>query len=70
MNSRKRLHIVCHTVPWPADFGGVLDLFYKLKNLHEEGVKIILHCFLYNRKEQDELNKYCEKVYYYKRKKG
>ena len=70
MNSGKRLHIVCHTVPWPADFGGVLDLFYKLKNLHEEGVKIILHCFLYNRKEQDELNKYCEKVYYYKRKKG
>ena len=23
----KTLHIICHDVPWPADYGGVVDLF-------------------------------------------
>ncbi|HUZ59001.1 MAG TPA: glycosyltransferase family 4 protein [Hanamia sp.] len=31
------------------------------------GIKIYLHCFEYGRGKQPELNKYCEKVYYYKR---
>jgi glycosyltransferase involved in cell wall biosynthesis len=66
----KYLHIVTHTVPWPANYGGVIDIFYKIKTLHEMGVKIYLHCFTYdNRTEQNELNKYCKKVFYYKRKK-
>src|SRR5258705_6715163 len=67
MSNDKTLHIICHDVPWPADYGGVVDLFYKIKALHEEGVKIKLHCFDYGRGRQDELNKYCEEVNYYKR---
>jgi hypothetical protein len=67
MSSDKTLHIICHDVPWPADYGGVVDLFYKIKALHEEGVKIRLHCFDYGRGPQNELNKYCEEVNYYKR---
>ncbi|MBI3500319.1 MAG: glycosyltransferase [Bacteroidetes bacterium] len=43
-------------------------MFYKLKALHKEGVKITLHCFEYGRGEKKELNNYCEKVFYYKRK--
>jgi hypothetical protein len=71
MDSEKKIHIICHDIPWPADYGGVIDLFYKLKALHAEGVKIKLHCFLYGeRKEQDELNNYCEEVHYYKRLTG
>jgi len=66
----KNLHIVCLNVPYPADFGGVFDLFYKLPALHNLGIKIHLHCFEYGRGEQPELNKYCEQVYYYKRKTG
>ena len=31
MSNEKKLHIICHDVPWPADYGGVVDLFYKLK---------------------------------------
>ena len=54
-------------MPFPANYGGVIDVFYKLKNLHHGGVKIILHCFEYGRGEQKELEKYCETVYYYKR---
>jgi len=66
----KTLHIICHDVPWPADYGGVVDLFYKIKALHEEGVKIKLHCFDYGRGRQNELDKYCEEVNYYERTKG
>lgn len=63
------LHIVCLDVPYPPDYGGVFDLFYKIKTLHELGVKIHLHCFEYGRGEQPELNKYCEEVNYYQREK-
>ncbi|MEO7315817.1 MAG: glycosyltransferase [Ginsengibacter sp.] len=61
------LHIVCLDVPYPPDYGGVFDLFYKIKTLHKTGIKIHLHCFEYGRGEQPELDKYCVEVTYYKR---
>lgn len=64
----KHLHIVCLDIPYPVDYGGVVDLFYKIKSLHQLGIKIHLHCFTKNRKPQEELNKYCDTVYYYQRK--
>ncbi|MEP6595831.1 MAG: glycosyltransferase [Ginsengibacter sp.] len=66
----KHLHIVCLDVPFPVDYGGVFDLFYKITALHQQGIKIHLHCFDYGRGEQDELNKYCTEVFYYKRMRG
>ncbi|MEP6710944.1 MAG: glycosyltransferase family 4 protein [Ferruginibacter sp.] len=66
----KHLHIVTHDVPWPTDYGGVVDLFYKIKCLHSLGVKIHLHCFTSGRPEQKILTEYCESVNYYIRKKG
>lgn len=64
----KHLHIVSFDVPWPADYGGAIDVFYKIKALHAIGVSITLHCFIYgDRSAQDELLKYCKKVYYYQR---
>ncbi len=64
------LHIICLNVPYPVDYGGVFDLFYKLPALQKQGVKIHLHCFEYGRGEQPELHKYCESVDYYPRKNG
>lgn len=66
----KHLHIVCLDVPFPVDYGGVFDLFYKIVSLHKQGVKIHLHCFEYGRGQQEELNKYCESVHYYPRRQG
>ena len=66
--TKKHLHIVTHDVPWPADFGGVIDLFYKIKSLHAQGVNIHLHCFSKDMQRQDELSKYCSSVNYYPRK--
>ena len=64
----KHLHIVCLDVPYPADYGGVFDLFYKIRSLYSLGIKIHLHCFEYGRGRQQELEKYCESVSYYNRK--
>ena len=60
----KHLHIVCLNVPYPVDYGGVFDLFYKLPAMQAAGVNIHLHCFDYGRGEQQELNKYCVSVNY------
>lgn len=66
----KHLHIVSLNVPYPVDYGGVFDLFYKLPALQAQGVHIHLHCFNYGRGEHPELNKYCASVKYYKRNEG
>jgi glycosyltransferase involved in cell wall biosynthesis len=55
-------------VPWPVNFGGVVDLFYKIKTLHDLGISIHVHCFTKNRNEQNILDRYCETVNYYSRK--
>lgn len=65
----KALHIVAFDQPFPPDYGGVIDIFFKLKALSDIGIKPILHVFLYDgKKEEPELMKYCTKVYYYDRK--
>ncbi len=61
------LHIISFDVPYPPNYGGAIDVFYKIKALHAEDVKIHLHCFEYGRGEQPTLEKFCEQVYYYKR---
>ncbi len=55
-------------MPLPANYGGVIDIYYKIKALHSQGVKVHLHCFEYGRAEALGLESICEKVYYYKRK--
>lgn len=64
----KYLHIISFDYPYPPNYGGVIDVFYKIKKLSECGVKIILHTFLYKRESNNEMEVYCEKVYYYSRK--
>lgn len=56
-------------MPYPTNYGGVIDIFFRIKALHSNGYKIILHCFEYGRGEQEELRHYCVEVHYYKRKK-
>ena len=68
--SDKHLHIVAFSIPYPANYGGVIDVYYKLKALHAAGIKIHLHCYQYDRPETTELDKYCESVNYYPRKTG
>jgi hypothetical protein len=64
------LHILAFNIPYPPDYGGVIDVYYKLKALSTAGVRIILHCFEYGRLHSKELEDVCFKVYYYPRKSG
>lgn len=64
--SDPHLHIISFDVPYPANYGGVIDVFYRVKALSEADVKVHLHCFEYGRGEQ-EILKRCHEVKYYKR---
>jgi hypothetical protein len=64
------LNIVSFDVPFPPNYGGVIDVYYKLVALKAAGVKVHLHAFEYGRKTSAQLEALCEKVYYYPRKTG
>ncbi|MEI6747933.1 MAG: glycosyltransferase family 1 protein [Bacteroidales bacterium] len=68
--SDRHIHIISFAIPYPANYGGVIDVFYKLRALHSAGIKIHLHCFSYERESASELLKYCEDVFYYPRRTG
>ncbi len=63
----KSLHLISFDIPYPPAYGGVIDVFFKIKALYKQGVSIKLHCFQYGKEKQEELNKYCEAVHYYSR---
>lgn len=60
------LHVISFDVPYPANYGGVIDVFYRIKALSEAGVKVHLHCFEYGRGHAEVLDR-CHEVKYYKR---
>ncbi|MEQ6125369.1 glycosyltransferase [Pseudotenacibaculum sp. MALMAid0570] len=64
---KKTLHLISFDIPYPPKYGGVIDVFYKIKALKALDIDVILHCFQYGKPEQTKLNKFCSKVYYYKR---
>ena len=68
MQMIKEVHLISFNVPYPADYGGVIDVFYKIKALSKAGVKVHLHTFQYGRDEAPILESVCESVNYYKRK--
>ena len=69
--SELKLHIVSFSIPDPPDYGGIIDVFYKIKYLSEAGVKIYLHCSQYGgRQPSEKLESLCEKVWYYPRHTG
>ena len=66
----KSLNIITLNIPYPPDYGGMIDSFYRLKALHSLGIKIHLHCFEYGRSHSRELESFCESVSYYPRETG
>jgi hypothetical protein len=67
----KHLHIISFDIPDPPIYGGIIDVYYKIKSLHNLGYDITLHCFQYNQKaESSTLNQFCKQVIYYPRKKA
>ena len=68
--SNKTLHLISFDMPYPPNYGGIIDVFYKIRALHRVGVNIILHVFDHGKASSDELKEYCQQIYYYERKTG
>jgi len=66
--SEKIINVISFDVPYPPDYGGVIDVFYKIKSLHKLGVRVHLHCFEYGRRGSEELKNICESIHYYPRR--
>lgn len=64
------LHIITLNVPYPPDYGGMIDTYYRIRSLYNLGVRIHLHCFEYGRQHSKELESLCETTSYYPRKSG
>lgn len=67
---RKALNIIALNIPYPPNYGGVIDIYYKIEALHRQGIDLILHCFEYDRTQAPILETLCREVHYYKRKTG
>ena len=65
--SDNHIHIVSFDIPCPVNYGGVIDVFFKLKALVERGFKVHFHCFEYGREHSKRLEALCETTKYYKR---
>ena len=64
------LHLVSFDVPYPPDYGGVIDVYNRICTLTAAGIKVHLHCYAYGRSEAPELAQVCEEVCYYPRETG
>lgn len=63
------IHIIAFDLPYPPDYGGATDIFHKIRSLHDLGVKITLHVFLYKGKmPAPALESLTEKTHYYYRR--
>lgn len=66
----KPIHIVSFDVPFPPDYGGVLDVYLRAKGLKDLGYYVILHCYEYGRGRTHDFSEIANEVHYYERKTG
>ena len=61
------LHVVVFNVPWPPNYGGVIDSWYRLRELAAMGLRMQIHCFDYGRGRSAQLEQ-LGVVHYYPRR--
>ncbi|PRB06543.1 hypothetical protein CQ046_00145 [Chryseobacterium sp. MYb7] len=68
----KELHIISFNYPYPPSYGGIIDVYYKIRALSALGIKIHLHCFIDQipDKIDPEIEEITENVFFYKKKKN
>jgi len=64
----QHLHLISFNIPEPPNYGGIIDVFYRIKAFYEAGIIVTLHCFYHDRAPAKELENWCEAIYYYRRK--
>ncbi|MCC3214155.1 hypothetical protein LIV57_02660 [Chryseobacterium sp. X308] len=68
----KQLHLISFNYPYPPSYGGIIDVYYKVKALSDLGIKIHLHCFVDQipHKIDPEVKEMTEYVFFYQKKKN
>lgn len=64
------INIVAFDNPYPPNYGGVIDVYFKIKSLASIGIKIHLHFFTKKNNDIEMLYQICDEVFIYKRKNG
>ncbi|NLA48817.1 MAG: glycosyltransferase family 1 protein, partial [Bacteroidales bacterium] len=54
-------------MPYPPDYGGMIDCYHRIRCLKETGIKVNLHVYEYGRPPGKELEEICNTVSYYPR---
>lgn len=68
-NTVNHLHVIAFDMPYPPNYGGSTDMYFKLVGLQKLGINVTLHVFLYDGKSAaPELNEVTFKTIYYSRK--
>lgn len=70
MPIEKKLHFISMDVPFPPKYGGIIDVYFKLKAFHQLGVKIYLHLFGNSTDGIEDLKPLAEEIYFYPIKKN
>lgn len=70
MSANKSIHVVAFDVPFPPDYGGVMDVYYRCRSLKNAGYHVILHCFEYGRGRLHDFSEIAHEVHYYTRAKS
>lgn len=70
MTEQPCIHIVSLDVPYPTNYGAMIDIYHRCKALTEVGAKVILHCFDYGRGRPTELHEVAHEIHYYTRSKN
>ncbi len=65
--SNKVLQIVSFDNPYPPIYGGIVEVYHKLKAIHDLGIEVHFHCFTNQIPHHfSELSTITEKIYFYK----
>ncbi|MDR2497151.1 MAG: glycosyltransferase family 1 protein [Tannerellaceae bacterium] len=67
---KQSINIVVFNVPYPPNYGGIIDVYYLITALKAQGIHTILHCFTYETDRSHFPSEICKEVYYYKRLTG
>jgi hypothetical protein len=70
MKAIKGIHVVSLDVPFPPDYGAMIDVYHRCKALKKLGIYVVLHCFEYGRGQKNALLDVADEVHYYTRKKN
>lgn len=67
MSANRSIHVVAFDVPFPPDYGGVMDVYYRCRALKLAGYHVTLHCFEYGRGRDHDHSAIADAVFYYDR---